>query len=178
LPEISISIFCPETRDSETQLPNAPFYRRWSVLLAGVIGVAAITAVLGWRGFQEASPPTTTTAPSTTVVAPTTTEPPTSVGPTSKPDAVLWSAEGSDVRRSEGFRAPARWRIEWEFDCTNFKEFGVGSFKITGGEAFERVDIQANNLQGRGRKSFTQSGYGHLLVESVCQRWKVTVLSG
>jgi hypothetical protein len=160
------------------QLPNPPVYRRWSVLLAGVIGVAAITAVLGWRGYQEASSSPTTTAPSTTVAAPATTVPPTSVGPTSKPDDVLWSAEGSDVRRSEGFRAPARWRIEWEYDCTNFKQFGVGSFKITGGEAFGRVDIQANNLKGSGRRSFTQSGYGHLLIESVCKHWRVTALSG
>ena len=159
------------------QLPNPPFYRRWSVLLAGVIGVAAITAVLGWRGYsggvaRRPQPP----PPSTTVAAPATTVPPTSVGPTSKPDDVLWSAEGSDVRRSEGFRAPARWRIEWEFDCTNFKQFGVGSFKITGGEAFEQVDIQANDLKGSGRRSFTQSGYGHLLIESVCEHWRVTAL--
>jgi len=32
-------------------LPNAPFYRRWSFILAGVIGLAAITALLGWRGL-------------------------------------------------------------------------------------------------------------------------------
>jgi hypothetical protein len=161
------------------QLPNPPFYRRWSVLLAGVIGLAAITALLGWRGLQELGPPTTTTtAPPTTIAVPTTTEPSTSVGPTSKPADLLWSAEGSDVKRSPGFRAPSAWRIEWEFDCRNFSDLGVGSFKITGGEAFERVDIQANDLKGSGRKAFTQRGYGHLLVESVCQHWKVTVLSG
>jgi hypothetical protein len=161
------------------ELPKPPFYRRWSVLLAGVIGLAAITALLGWRGLQELGPPptTTTTAP-TTIAAPTTTAPPTSFGPTSKPADVLWSEEGSDVRRSPGFRAPSAWRIEWEYDCSNFRDQGVGGFKITGGEAFARVDIQANNLKGSGRKAFTQSGYGHLLVESVCQRWKVTVLSG
>ena len=53
------------------QLPKAPFYRRWSVLLAGVIVLAAIVALLGWRGLQqveEADPPTTTIAPPTTVV--------------------------------------------------------------------------------------------------------------
>jgi hypothetical protein len=161
------------------ELPKAPFYRRWSFLLAGVIGLAVITALLGWRGLQEvASPATTTTAPPTTFAAPTTTGPPTSFGPTSKPADVLWAAEGSDVRRSPGFRAPSAWRIEWEFDCTNFRDLGAAGFKITGGEALERVDIQANDLKGRGRKVFTQGGYGHLLVESVCQRWKVTVLSG
>ena len=28
-------------------LPNAPFYRRWSFILAGVIGLAAITVPPG-----------------------------------------------------------------------------------------------------------------------------------
>ena len=54
----------------------------------------------------------------------------------------------------------------------------MAGFKITGGEAFDQVDIQDDDLKGRGRKAFIQSGYGHLLVESVCKRWKVTVLSG
>ena len=162
------------------QLPKAPFYRRWSVLLAGVIGLAAVTALLGWRGLQNvATPATTTTAPPTSIAVPTTTSPPpTSFGPTSKPDDVLWSAEGSDVRRSPGFRAPGAWRIEWEFDCRNFEELGGGGFKITGAEAFRQVDIQDDGLRGRGRKSFPRGGYGHLLVESVCEHWKVTVLSG
>jgi hypothetical protein len=162
------------------QLPKAPFYRRWSVLLAGVIGLAAGTALLGWRGLQQvASPATTTTAPSTSTAAPTTTSPPPpSQGPTSKPANVLWSAEGRDVKRSPGFRATGAWRIEWEFDCSNFRDKGAGGFKITGGEAFDRVDIQDDDLKGSGRKSFNQGGYGHLLVESVCKSWKVTVLSG
>jgi hypothetical protein len=155
------------------ELPDAPFYRRWSVLLAGVIGLAAIVGLVGWRGFQQVASPSTTT-PATTV-APTTTTP-TSSTSTSKPDKVLWEAEGSDVQRSPGFQAPAAWRIEWEFDCTDFGE--AGNFKITGGGAFERVDIQAYKPEGRGRNRFTQSGYGHLLVESVCERWKVTVLAG
>jgi hypothetical protein len=158
------------------ELPDAPFYRRWSFMLAGVIGLAAIVGLVGWRGFQHASPSTTstTTTPATTA-APTTTTP-TSSTSTSKPDEVLWEAEGSDVRRSPGFRAPGAWRIEWEFDCSSFGE--LGAFKITGGGAFERVDIQANELRGRGRRSFTRSGYGHLLVESVCERWRVRVLAG
>ena len=136
--------------------------------------------MLGWRGLQNvATPATTTTVPSTSTAAPTTTSSPTtSFGPTSKPADVLWSAEGSDVRRSPGFRAPSAWRIEWEYDCTNFEDLGAAGFKITGGEALVGVDIQANEFKGSGRKAFTQSGYGHLLVESVCQRWKVTVLSG
>ena len=162
------------------ELPKAPFYRRWSVLLAGVIGLAAIAALLGWRGFQNvAAPATTSTVASTSTVTPTTTSsPPTSFGPTSKPDDVLWSDEGSDVKRSPGFRTTGPWRIEWEFDCSSFGGKGGGNFKITGGEAFERVDIQAHDDKGSGRRSFTQRGYGHLRVESVCDSWKVTVLSG
>jgi hypothetical protein len=162
------------------QLPKAPFYRRWSVLLAGVIGLAVVAALLGWRGFQRvATPATTTTSPSTSTAVPTTTSPPpTSFGPTSKPDDVLWFHEGTDSQRSRGFRAPSPWRIEWEYDCSNFRDKGGGGFKITGDGAFERVDIQGDDVKGRGRRSFTRSGYGHLLVESVCDHWKVTVLAG
>jgi hypothetical protein len=160
------------------QLPNAPFYRRWSVLLAGVIGLAAIVALLGWRGLQRVEGPApTTTAPPTTVVASTTTAPPTSVDPTSKPDDVLWEMEGSDVERSPGFEAPAVWRIVWEYDCSGFGP-GGGNFKITGDGAFDRVDIQATDVKASGRRPFTRAGYGHLLVESVCDHWKVTVLAG
>jgi hypothetical protein len=160
------------------QLPKAPFYRRWSVLLAGVIGLAAIVALLGWRGLQQVDEPApTTTAPTTTVVTSTTTTPATSVEPTSRPADVLWEMEGSDVVRSPGFAAPAAWRIVWEYDCTGWGA-GGGNFKITGDGAFDLVDIQATNVRASGRRPFTRAGYGHLLVESVCDHWKVTVLAG
>ena len=159
------------------ELPDAPFYRRWSVLLAGVITLAAIVGLVGWRGFQQvASPSTTTTTPPTTV-APTTTALPTSLESTSKPDRILWEETGSGVMRSRGFRAPGVWRIEWEYDCSNFRDFGTGGFKITGGGALNRVDIQEISLEGRGRKTFNQGGFGHLLVESVCDSWSVRVLA-
>jgi hypothetical protein len=160
------------------ELPDAPFYRRWSVLLAGIIGLAAIVGMVGWRGFQQvASPATTSTTPPTTV-APTTTAPPTSQESTSKPDRILWQEKGSGVVRSRGFRAPGVWRIEWEFDCSNFRDFGTGGFKITGGGALNRVEIQETTLEGSGRKTFNQGGFGHLLVESVCDSWSVRVLAG
>ena len=160
------------------QLPKAPFYRRWSVLLAGVIGLAAIVALLGWRGLQAIDPPTpTTTAPPTTVVTPTTGPPPTSAGPTSKPDDVIWEEEGSDVQGSPTLQAPAAWRIVWEYDCTGFGP-GGGNFKITGDGAFKLVDIQQTDPRASGRKSYTRAGLGHLQVESVCDHWKVTVLAG
>ena len=144
------------------ELPNPPLYRRWSVLLAAVIGLAAIAAMLGWRGFQDvASPSTTTTVPSTSI-ATTTTAPPTSSTSTSKPSNVLWQAEGSDAQglRSPGFEAPAAWRIEWEFDCGNFRKFGGGNFKITGNGAFDRIQIQEFDIEASGRRSSLQGGYG------------------
>ena len=165
-------------------LPNAPFYRRWPFILAGVIGLAAITALLGWRGLQEVDPPATTgtTVPATTVTSPTTTTPPPSIETTSKPtDALdaLWDIQsGKGTATSPGFRAPATWRIVWSFDCSNFQKLGGGNFKITGTGAFARVDIQELNVKDSGTHAFTRGGFGHLLVDSVCKRWSVTVLPG
>jgi hypothetical protein len=160
------------------QLPNAPFYRRWSVLLAGVIGLAAIVALLGWRGLQQVDgPDPTTTAPPATVVTSTTTAPTTTSSTTStRPDDVIWVREGSDVVQSPGLEVPGAWRIVWEYDCTGFGH--GGNFKITGSGAFGLVDIQRTELKASGRKSYTRAGFGHLLVESVCDYWKVTVLAG
>ena len=163
-------------------LPNAPFYRRWSFILAGVIGLAAITALLGWRGLQQVAEPAATTQPATTVTSPApTTTPPTSYGPTSKPDDLLWGHEGTDdlgTVTSTGFRAPYAWRVEWSFDCGNFKRYDGGNFKITGNGAFNDVDIQRFGVKASGTQRFTGGGFGHLLVESVCERWSVRVLAG
>jgi hypothetical protein len=165
------------------ELPTAPFYRRWSVILAGVIGLAAIVAFVGWRGLSDVATPetTVTSAPPTTTLpgaVTTTTTPPTSYGPTSKPDEVLWRAQGGGGTRSPGFRAPDRWRIQWAFDCTNFERYGGGNFKITGDGAFERIDIQNVAIEATGTRRFTSGGFGHLRVESVCDHWTVTVLAG
>jgi hypothetical protein len=179
LPEISISITGGET---PMQLPNPPWYRRWSVILAGVIGLAAITALLGWRGLQDVDPRVTTTTISSST---TTTMPPTSLRqpqttttlPT-RDDDVLWSKTGSDVVTSPLINAPSVWHIEWKFDCSNFAHFEGGNFKITGDGDFERVDIQAVNIKDSGRQRFTRGGYGHLTVASVCDHWTVKVLRG
>ena len=163
-------------------LPNAPFYRRWSFILAGVIGLAAITALLGWRGLQQVDPPAAavTTLPATTITGPTTTLPPSSIAPSSKPDDVLWSREAKDVSTlmSPGFRAPSVWRIEWSFDCSNFKRYGGGNFKITGNGAFNQVDIQAVAVEDSGTQRYRGGGFGQLQVDSVCKRWSVKVLAG
>ena len=162
-------------------LPNAPFYRRWSFILASVIGLAAITAIVGWRGLSRAddAPETTVTTqtPATTTVPTTTTTPSTSGSQSTtitRAPGVLWTGTGSDQGRSLGFRAPSRWRIEWSFDCSNFRSHGGGNFKITGDGAFERVDIQRFAVEARGRRVFTSGGYGHLLIDSVCKSWTVT----
>jgi hypothetical protein len=165
------------------QLPNPPWYRRWSVILAGVIGLAAITALLGLRGLQELDPPPTS-GPPPTVVDPTTVPPvsPTSLRQpqttTTRSPGLLWSKTSSDGATSPGINAPPVWRIEWSVDCSNFKKYDGGNFKITGDGAFERIDIQLVEIEDSGSRTFTRGGYGHLIVDSVCDRWTVTVLRG
>jgi hypothetical protein len=161
------------------ELPKPPFHRRWLFILASVIGLAAISALLGWRGLQQvASNPTTltTVSPTTTLDPPPTTGPPTS---TSRPGNVLWEEQGSDLGRSPLIKAPSVWRIEWEFDCSNFAGLGSGgNFKITGTGAFERIQIENVAIRASGTKRFARGGFGHLRVESVCDRWTVRVLAG
>jgi hypothetical protein len=165
------------------QLPNPPWYRRWSVILAGVIGLAAITAMLGWRGLQDldfqAAATTTTTTMTTRPSSTTTTVPPTSPTTTTLATSdVLWSKTGSDIITSPGIKAPPVWHIEWSFDCSNFTKFEGGNFKITGDGAFELIDIQAVEIKASGRKNFKRGGFGHLTVASVCDHWTVKVLRG
>ena len=163
------------------ELPNPPWYRRWSVILAGVIVLSAGVAAAGLRGLREVADPqptvttlaSTSTVPSTTAAAPTSTRRPQS---TLAPD-ILWTKTGSDNGRSRGFRAPAAWHIEWSFDCSNFKAHGAGNFKITGDGAFEDIQIQEVDIQAGGSRTYRISGYGHLLIESVCDRWTVTAVA-
>ena len=163
------------------ELPNPPWYRRWSVILAGVIGAAAVVALVGLLGLRGVARPQTTvatTASTTTVTsttaAPTTTRP---LQSSTLPANVLWTETGSDVGKSPGFRAPPAWHIEWSFDCSNFKKFGGGNFKITGRGAFERVQIQVVEVESSGSQTFRGGGYGYLLVDSVCKRWTVTAVA-
>jgi hypothetical protein len=166
------------------ELPPTPFYRRWSVLMAGILGVAAVVALLGWRGLQEVASPAATTLTSVTVTtqAPPPTEttalPP--IEPTSKPDDVLWEVSNSrsGTLRSRPFRAPSTWRIEWAFNCSNFDDFGGGNFKITGNGAFQQIQIDNHAIRANGSRRFNRGGYGHLYVETVCKRWTVRVLAG
>jgi len=163
------------------ELPNPPWYRRWSAILAGVIVLSAGVAGAGLWGLQgvdgpEPTAPTlasTTTVTGTTATTPTTTRRPQS---TLAPD-VLWTETGSDNGKSRGFRAPSAWHIEWSFDCSNFKAHGAGNFKITGDGAFESIQIQEVDIEASGSRTYRLGGYGHLLVESVCDRWTVTAVA-
>ena len=162
------------------ELPNPPWYRRWSVILAGVIGVAMVVALAGLRGFQGVATETTVTtlAPTTTVTS-TTTAPPTTTGQprTTLPSDVLWTKTGRDNGKSRGFRAPSAWHIEWSFDCSDFNKVNGGNFKITGDGAFEDIQIQEVDVGASGSRTYNMSGFGHLIVESVCGRWTVTAVA-
>jgi hypothetical protein len=159
-------------------LPNPPWYRRWKVILAGVIGLAAITALLGLRGLQAASEDPSPTGQPPPTVATTTTVPPTSTTEapttTTRVPGLLWHEEGHDSEKSPAIRADGAWRIEWRFDCSNFTA-GTGNFKITGADAFEDVEIQKDGERGSGSRRFPRGGFGHLFVSSVCDYWSVTV---
>jgi hypothetical protein len=158
------------------KLPNPPWYRRWSFLLAGVIGLAAIVALLGWRGLQQASPSTTTTTAPPATVAPTTTTRPPPQSPTSTRAAapgVLLQMEGSDTERSRLFKAPARWRIVWSFDCREFAGGGGGNFKISGEGAFDEELVQRFGRADEGVATVSGGGFGRLVVTSVCEHWEV-----
>ena len=158
------------------QPPNPPWYRRGSVILAGVIVLAGCMALLGWRGLQQVASPATTTAPPATVPPETTTTPTVlQPSPTTARAApgVLWEREGSDTHRGRLFRAPRSWRIVWSFDCSAFGDGSGGNFKLTGEGAFEEVLIQEFDTRASGSRSVTGGGFGRLVVNSVCDHWEV-----
>jgi hypothetical protein len=152
------------------------------VILAGVVTLAAIAALFGVRGLQDvASPaPTGPGQPPPTRVDPTTVPPTSTTRPpttTTLEPGVLWRKRGHDVDKSPGIRTHGAFRIEWSFDCSNFKKYGAGNFKITGDGVFDRVEIQAAKLKANGAGTFRRSGLsGHLFIDSVCDHWTVTVL--
>jgi hypothetical protein len=157
-------------------LPNSPWYRQWSVILAGVIVLAAIAALLGWRGLQQVAQPSPTSTSTATTVA----EPATARTSTTRPATttsrqtpnLLWRQEGSDTHRGRAFRAPDRWRIIWSFDCSDFLG-GQGNFKLTGEGDFDHVMIQAFEDEDEGSLSVRGGGLGRLVITSVCERWEV-----
>jgi hypothetical protein len=163
------------------ELPNPPWYRRWSVILAGVIVLSAVVALLGLRGLQGASSSetTVTTLASTTTVTSTTAAvvPTTRQAPSTLASNVLWTKTSSDNGKSRLFRAPAAWHIEWTFDCSDFNKVDGGNFKITGDGALKDIQIQEFDVGASGSRTYNMSGFGHLIVESVCGRWTVTAVA-
>ena len=162
------------------ELPNPPWYRRWSVILAGVIVLSAGVAMLGLRGLQGASSTetTVTTLASTTTVTSTTAGAVTTTrrAPSTLAPNVLWTKSSSDNGKSRLFRAPSAWHIEWSFDCSDFNKDG-GNFKITGDGALQDIQIQEFDVRASGSRTYNMSGFGHLVVESVCGRWTVTAVA-
>ena len=163
------------------ELPNPPWYRRWSFILAGVIVLSAGVAAAGLRGLQGVDGPeptvstlvsTTTVTSTTAAVVPTTRQPPSTLA-----SDVLWTKTGSDNGKSRLFRAPPAWHLEWNFNCSDFNKVEGGNFKITGDGAFEDVLVQEFDVQAGGSRTYRGSGYGHLLIESVCGRWTVTAVA-
>jgi hypothetical protein len=160
------------------QLPNPPWYRRWSFFLASIIVLAGLTALLGWRGLQQADSPSATTQQPLATIPPepsTTQAPEVQPSPTTArtPPGVLWQAEGSDTGQSRLFRAPRAWRIEWSFDCSAFGDGKGGNFKLTGEGAFEDVMIQKFDKKASGQQSVSGGGFGRLVITSVCDHWEV-----
>jgi hypothetical protein len=157
------------------QLPNPPWYRRWPVILAGVIGVAAVVALLGWRGLSQVANPAPTSRTTVATVPPSTSRPPVvqpSTTTTRARPGVLWEAEGADTHHGRLFRAPRNWRIVWSFDCSEFTG-GKGNFKLTGEGAFEQVLIQRFDDRASGSQPVTGGGFGRLVITSVCDHWEV-----
>jgi hypothetical protein len=149
------------------------------LILAVVVVVAVLGAALLWELGRRPDGPTapgiaatTTTQPDWTGSAPPK-APPTTTTAKGAPQ-VLWTKTGSNVASGDTFRAPAKWHIEWRFDCRNFASLGGGNFKLSGQGDFDEVYVQRFAVRDNGTVRMTGGGRGHLVIESVCQRWTVT----
>lgn len=163
----------------ELELPKPPWYQRiwvWGCILAVMLVLVTAGAVAGLRQLQPAAGPTTITAP-----RPTSTEPDVNEvtrPATSRPrTGVLWQKTGGDIHYGTPFRAPARWRIVWSFNCQNFADHGGGNFKITGEGDFGAVSVEEFDVRASGTEQMTGPGRGRLVVSSVCDRWTVKAIA-
>jgi hypothetical protein len=165
--------------------PKPPWYRGWMADLAVVVVV--VGAVVAGAVVWSRAEPTVSPATVTGVVADTTkhgatedtraaTTSPSRTSAAPQP-GVLWQQSGSGVHSGSSFDAPARWRIFWWFDCRSFAGHGGGNFKITSGGDFEPVGVQETAVSKRGSCWVTGAGRGHLVIESVCERWTVRAVA-
>jgi hypothetical protein len=163
----------------ELELPKPPWYHRiwvWGCILTVMLVVVTAGAVAGLRQLQPSAGPTTVTAPRPEPTKPDVTE--LTRPATSQPrTGVLWQKTGRDIHYGTPFRAPARWRIVWSFDCRNFASHGGGNFKITGEGDFGAVSVEEFAVRASGTEQMTAAGRGRLVVSSVCDRWTVRAVA-
>jgi hypothetical protein len=171
------------------ELPKPPWYRRFGVLFLAanlVVAAALIAAVAAlWppAAQQPGHSATTVAVASQPAQVGPDDAAPASILPSStmahlEPD-VLWQRRGHDAEVGERFQAPARWRVRWWFDCKNVAPYGGGNFKLSGAGAgaFKEVSVQRFGVGGRGSVLVTGGGRGHLIIESVCDRWMVKAVA-
>ena len=164
----------------ELELPKPPWYHRiwvWGCILVVMLVLVTAGSVAGLRQLQSSAGPTTVTAaPPTPTTLPDVNE--VTRPATSRPrTGVLWQKTGSDIHFGTPFRAPARWRIVWSFNCQNFASHGGGNFKITGEGDFGDVSVEEFAVKASGTEQMTHPGRGRLVVSSVCDRWTVKAVA-
>ncbi|MFL6226456.1 MAG: hypothetical protein ACJ75K_27500 [Actinomycetes bacterium] len=169
------------------EVPKPSWYRRFGVvfLAANLVGAAVLVAavVALWpRAAPRPGAPATTAGlgphaeqvlsegPEPAAVLPTSTRARLAPG-------VLWQQRGSDGSVGGRFDAPGRWRVVWSFNCPSFAEYGGGNFKLSGAGAFAGVSVQRVGVRGRGVLQVASGGRGHLIIESVCDRWMVKAVA-
>ena len=165
--------------------PRSPWYRRVLVLdlaiAAVVVGVVVAAAVVWSRSERTVSPATVTgvtvdpAEPGSTGATLSATTGPQATAARPQP-GVLWQKTGSGVHTGTPFVAPRNWRIIWSFDCQSFAGYGGGNFKISSAGAFN-VGVQHTAVKKSGTYRVTAGGLGHLVVESVCERWTVKAVA-
>jgi hypothetical protein len=169
------------------ELPKPPWYRRvWMLNLAVAVVVVAVlvaaTVALGARRDRQSNRPLVTdvAVATTQPIRAESTRPPTTRSPRTTATAklgVLWQKSGSEGHYGGLFEVPNGWRLEWSFDCSSFKEYGGGNFKISGEGKLDDVSVQRFAVKGSGSERVTHGGRGRLVIETVCDRWTVRAMA-
>jgi hypothetical protein len=151
----------------------------WAVV--GLIAIGAVaTAVSPPKAPTPAATgaaPTTTTVPSepvATQAAPT--ESPTTTAATVAAPVTLLDMKGSATKNSKPFTTTGTWTLAYTFDCSSFPG-GKGNFQVYVYQGTQPVGVAVNEYAAKGDSSTTQyeTGELHLQMNSVCDKWHVTV---